>query len=106
MGTKDEITYGGSGSSGTQNGLDHLFSRIDENGDEILIVVESKQFKPGKGVELGRSNAGTQLGNRWLGDVSDRIPNSNTKDKLQDALMEGRVETYVAAANKQMGEFF
>ena len=104
VGTQDELTYSISGSSGTNNGIDHLFSRVDpDTGEEILMVVDSKQYTS-SGVKLGSSSDGMQLSDNWLEGVLGKIPESSTKTKLDDALMEGRIEYYVTAADKTNGE--
>ncbi|WP_054114252.1 DUF637 domain-containing protein [Marinagarivorans algicola] len=101
----NELTYDlPNGADGTQNGIDHLFSRIDGNGREILMVVDSKQFTASGTVSLGSTiDNGLQLSEDWINNVIDKTHDSDISDRLRIAVRDGRVETYIAAADKTAG---
>lgn len=44
-----------------------------------------------------------QLSDDWLDNVLDKTHDSAAADRLKDAMVEGRVETYVTAADKVSG---
>jgi len=95
-----DLKYGG----GSNNGIDHVFKKIDTDGTEHIFIVDSKQLTDGS-FKLGNTNSGVQLSDKWVAKVLTETPDSNVRKLVDNALKKGTLRRAVTGLDKATGEF-
>lgn len=90
----------------SDNGFDHVYEAVDNNGETFLMVVDSKQLKNGS-FKLGVTDTkGMQLSQEWIEKTARQLPDSSpSKSRILAALNEGKVRTAVSGLDKATGQF-
>lgn len=90
----------------SDNGFDHVYEAVGDNGETFLMVVDSKQLKNGS-FKLGVTDTkGMQLSQEWIEKTARQLPDSSpSKSRILAALNEGKVRTAVSGLDKATGQF-
>ena len=96
---------GGSYNNGV-NGFDHVFEKLDETGQKIVMIVDSKQIKNG-GFKLSQVASGSvQLDSGWISQVMGNIdPTSAAYKAIEQAQVTGNLRTAVAGFDAVSDEY-
>jgi filamentous hemagglutinin len=87
-------------------GFDHVYEGVDENGDTFLMIVDSKQLKNGGAKLSATTNKGVQLSKEWITKTADALPDSSpAKARIKQALLDGNIRTAVAGQDKYLQKF-
>lgn len=90
----------------SDNGFDHVYEAVDENGETFLMVVDSKQLKNGSHKLGVTETKGMQLSKEWIEKTALQLPESSlARAKILAALDEGKVRTAVSGLDKSSGVF-
>lgn len=85
----------------SDNGFDHVYEAVGDNGETFLMVVDSKQLKNGS-FKLGVTDTKRmQLSKEWIQKTAEQLPNSSpAKQRILDALDTDKIKTAVSGLDK------
>jgi filamentous hemagglutinin len=88
---------------GSNNGFDHVLQAPDGS---VTIIVDSKQLSSSGAVQLGSSQAGTQLSEAHIRATLANLPDASpAKQAILSALDNQTLKTAVAGVDKKTGQF-